>query len=188
MIRILYFYSHPFNPSNGGIEKVTDTIARNLLSRGEYEVFYLCGHPFPRDYVRYDSPVTQYCLPTGDMFQSDENIKFFTSFVRQKKIDVVISQSGSWSYMNPMLSTGICKYISVIHTIPSMDLMDFNYNYFKHNNTIWGYMKFLLKIFLYPSYGVYKKNRIVKRMRLHYYELISGSDRVVLLSKNYVRQ
>ena len=187
-MNVLFFYSHPFNPSNGGIERVTDCITRSLLNGGDYEVFHMCGHTHNKESLQFESPVAQYCLPYDGFFENTNNVDFFLSFVREHKIDVVVNQGGAWTYMNNILGQGYCKYISVIHCAPRLDVVQFKANYFHLEKSVKGYCKWLLKLLLYPIYGMYLRYQIIRRVREHYNTIVRRSDLVVVLSKYYISE
>lgn len=187
-MNILFFYSHPFNPSNGGIERVTDCITRSLLDSGDYKVFHMCGHTHKIESLQFESPVIQYCLPYDGLFFNTNNVDFFLSFVQDHNIDVVVNQGGAWTYMNNILGRGDCKYISVIHCAPRLDIVQFKANYFILEKSLKGYCKWFLKLLLYPIYGMYLRHQIIRRVREHYNTIVRKSDLIVVLSKYYISE
>lgn len=184
-MNILFFYSHPFNPSSGGIESVTDCITRALISIPGYEVFYLCGYVESKD-NEFDFPVDQHYLPCEGLFDNDDNIHYFQSFLKINKIDIVISQSGAWSYMLPMLGLENCKYVSVIHCDPNLDVINFDANYLNVSNSRCRIVKKVIKFLLYPIYGLFLRFRVIANARNHYNRLVTESDQVIVLSKKYI--
>lgn len=186
-MRLLFFYSHPFNPLNGGIERVTDTLAREFVGKG-VEVYYLFGHV--NESVTYSPihPQKCYALPEEDFFKSENNLSFFRSLISQNKIDIVVNQSGMWSYPNPMLGLGDVKYVSAIHSVPSAELVKHRTMYFVRRRGLAGYLKYLVKILMFPFYGTYLQYKSMRMVREHYHYLIEHSDRVVVLAEGYIKE
>ncbi len=186
-MRVLFFYSHPFNPLNGGIERVTDTLAREFVGKGE-DVYYLFGHvnecltcfPIP--------PQKCYALPEEGFFKSENNLSFFRNLIRHNKIDIVVNQSGMWPYPNPMLGLGGVKYVSAIHSVPSAELVKHRAMYFVRRRGVVGCVKYLVKILLYPIYGTYLRYKSMRMVKEHYNYLIEHSDRVVVLAEGYIKE
>lgn len=60
-MRILFVNNIPFNPIYGGIERVTDILAKALKEHG-HEVFYLCFYlgEQQREMLEYDFPAMLY--------------------------------------------------------------------------------------------------------------------------------
>lgn len=187
-MRILFFYSHPFNPLKGGIERVTDILADRFIKAGN-KVYYLCGKVDGVD-LRFSMPVDRhYTLPDDGFFLSTRNIKFFNELICKNQIDVVINQSGMWPYPNPILGKNNVKYISVIHSMPSAEIIKQKAMYFSRaSNDIRHYIKYLLKILLYPIYGSYLNYRTKLQVKHHYRYLIAHSDKVVVLSEGYIKE
>lgn len=186
-MRVLFFYSHPFNPLNGGIERVTDTLAHVFINRG-FEVFYLCGH-VDEEHLQFTMPVNRhYTLPYEGFFASDANIRFFKDLIREQRIDVVINQAGMWSYPNPILGLEGAKYVSVIHSMPSAEIVKQRYMYLSMPSCRLSRLKWLLKRLLYPIYGMYLNHKTKEQVKDHYRSLVKISDRVVLLSSGYIKE
>lgn len=186
-MRVLFFYSHPFVPTNGGIERVTDIISNLLINKFDCEIFYLCGKSRSRD-IQVIGQIEQNTLPCDGLFSSPENIDYFVSFIKKNAIDIVVSQSGMWSYMDPILGLAGAKYISVIHSTPLAEYIETKYNYFTYSHTINGYIKHLLKMLLYPIYGKYLLKCCLAKIKNHYRCLVENSDVVVVLSSKYVAE
>lgn len=184
-MRILFFYSHPFNPSNGGIERVTDIISNCLVSEYGFEVFYLCGK-VEGEIVQKTAGIQQSALPYDGFFTLEENVQYFVSFIKHNRIDVVISQSGMWSYMDRMFDLVDAKFISVIHSSPYAEYIESKHNYFIPSRTLGGYFRWLVKVFLYPIYGKYLLKRSKDAIDSHYNYLLEKSDAVVVLSIKYI--
>ena len=92
-MNILFCLNTTFNPSNGGIANVSLTIANGLEKKG-HNCYYLSIYKNSESVSE-----KQYFLPQGTA-NSDcaENKLWFSSFVRDKSIDVIINQNGTTPY------------------------------------------------------------------------------------------
>lgn len=185
-MNLLFFNDIPFNPYYGGIERVTDMIVRELLKRGGYEITYLCEKVKEQSIMEYDYPVKLVTLPYEGGFRNHANITFYTQFINDFHIDIVVNQRGWASTMNPVIDANLVKTISVIHTIPNGWKIFMSNGLFRHNKTLDGYGRFAAKIILYPFYRLYKEYVFNKHMENHYHELLSKSSAVVVLSNRYI--
>lgn len=185
-MNLLFFNDIPFNPYYGGIERVTDMIVRELLRRGGYKITYLCEKVKNQSIMEYDYPVKLVTLPYEGGFRNHANITFYTQFINDFHIDIVVNQRGWASTMNPVIDANLAKTISVIHTVPNAwKILRVN-GLFRHNKTLDGYWRLVTKIILYPFYRLYKGYVFNKYMKHHYHELLSKSYTVVVLSKRYI--
>ena len=86
MITLLFIYPTPFNPQIGGVERVTDLLARKFIDCG-YRVLYL--HHIYIDSLRdYDYPAPLYFFPNSD-YKSQENVTFYHNFLRENNVDLI---------------------------------------------------------------------------------------------------
>lgn len=187
MKHILFVNDLPFNPSLGGIERVTDTITRGLLTKG-YKISYLCDKVDNNELLDYNFPVTVYQFPKSGTFANKENETYYNTLLKEQKIDIVINQRGFNSYMNPLLSNDSVKRISVVHTTPAAFT----------NLEIWllrqrlpgfvGKLKYLFRrIFFIPlRYFAAKKQNAITSLQMEY--IVQHSEAVVMLCDNYVKE
>ena len=77
-MNILFVNKIPFNPIAGGLERVTDILAKELVKRG-YVVYYLCGKLSSSSLylLNYDFPARLFLLPNDDFFYNNDNIIFY---------------------------------------------------------------------------------------------------------------
>lgn len=178
---ILFIYPTPFNPIAGGVERVTDLLAKKFINLG-YKVLYL-HHLHKESLMDYDYPAPVYFFPRSD-YHSQENVIFYHHFLKEQKIDIVINQCGSFEDSVLYLNVGDnkCKTISVIHFNPML-----NYEHLASeelvlkDNSFKGFLKLFARFCLYPRI---KWNYINSR-RKHYDFLFPNSDKVCLLSSSH---
>lgn len=184
-MNILFVNDIPFNPYFGGIERVTDSLVRVLVSRG-YNLYYLCGKVNDKSLLDYDFPASIATMPDEGIFSSKKNIDFYISFIKNNKIDIVINQRGTENSFNvSLIKLPKVKYISVIHSMPLGYMYSAIYSYKLPVHSVRDRIKNYIKICLNPIYK-YQKIRIQKILQKnHYTELMSKSDFVILLSEKY---
>lgn len=182
MKTILFVYPTPFNPIAGGVERVTDLLAKGLIARG-YKVIFL-HHVHKESLMDYAYPAPIYFFPNSD-YHSLENVEFYHQFLTEQRIDIVINQCGLFEdsilYLN--IGENRCKTISVLHCNPIL-----NYEHLASEelvlkeNTLVGWLKLIARFFLFSKI----KLSYLSERRKHYDFLFPNSDRVCLLSESHV--
>lgn len=185
-MKILFVNDQPFNPAYGGIERVTDIIVKELLRRGGYEIVYLCAKVKDQSILEYDFPVDIVILPHEGGFTNSENIAFYTQFIHNSHVDIVVNQGGFVAFMNNVLDVEGIVTVSVIHsTIDGwVNLMLSRINFLER--TTRGYIKYGLKQLIFPIYKSYKKHQFEQHTAAHYRELLAKSTAVSVLSTRYI--
>ncbi|MGN0231003.1 MAG: glycosyltransferase [Muribaculaceae bacterium] len=185
-MNILFYNNIPCNPKLGGIERVTDILIKELLSRKRYNIITLCDKTDDSELVDYEYPATVISMPYEDGFENNKNVIFYNNLLKTEHIDIVVNQRG-WSFtMNNVLDTKSVKTISVIHS--SVDswitymMQQINFLI----KTPFGYFKYCLKQLIFPFYKSYKLSKFKKQLSNHYCKLLEDSAAVVVLSKNYI--
>lgn len=178
---ILFVGRIPFNPSLGGVERVSDILAKEFIRRG-HRVFYLCEVVPDTEMLRYVFPAPLTVLSEGGGFNNTVNISAYKDFLLENNIDLVINQQGWAPCMNRVLS--LARTISVIHTSEDgLVKMDMSYSrMLRREKTIVGFIRWLIKIVLYPIYIQYKSVTLNHGLKRHYRLLAQGSNAVVFLS------
>ena len=185
-IKILFVNERPFNPILGGIERVTDILAKALIAKGQYSVYYLCGKVEDKDMhsLEYDFPAKLYTLPEYGLFKDDKNIRFYQDLLERHHIDIVINQRGLNGGFNQILPIGDARKISVIHSKPNSQI---NHNIARillFSSEFKEQLKKYIKISIYPFFyfrAIYKAKKMLKKA---YHDLVQYSDAIVLLSEN----
>lgn len=184
-MNILFVNDIPFNPSLGGIERVTDILTKEFIKNG-HRVFYLCGYinETQQSMLDYNFPCPIYILPEPDLYRSQKNLLFYRSLITQLQIDIVINQRGLNSSHNETLIPDV-KTISVLHSVPNC-YMNYNLqNILQHPNTFKGFLKYILKVICYPYLYHKKKNEELYKLSEQYSYITKKSDAIVLLSNKY---
>ena len=182
-MNILFVSDQPFNPAYGGIERVTDLIVRELLRRGGYEITYLCKKVKDQSIMEYDYPVKVVALPYEGGFQNADNIVFYTQFIRDSHINLVVNQRGSYDFMDNVLHVEGAKTISVVHTVVDGSLKYLMASIILSDGTFIRQCKAFIKKLIYPLYYYIKYQHFSQQLREHYQALVQRSSVVVLLSE-----
>ena len=184
MYTILCVYPTPFNPQVGGVERVTDLLAKKFIQCG-YKILYL-HHVHNELLMDYDFPATVYFFPCSD-YHSHENVVFYHNFLREHNVDIIINQCGLFEDSELYLNIGNnkCKTISVLHNSPML-----NYEHLASeelvlkDNSFIGLLKLFARFCLYPRI----KRSYLRSRRKHYDFLFPNSDKVCLLSESYIAE
>lgn len=183
-MNILFLNSIPFNPTLGGIERVTDILTKELLKKG-YKIFYLSGYVEDRRMLDYQFPVTMYTLPDNDFFYSRRNLEYYEEFIQSHQIDIIINQRGLEASFNGSLRINQIKKITVLHSKPLAYLNIYRKVFSIKSNTWKNCLKNSIKFILFP-YLYYSKSRKAAQTLSNQYNYISDhSDAIVLLSPKY---
>ena len=182
-MNILFVSDQPFNPAYGGIERVTDLIVRELLRRGGYEITYLCEKVKDQSIMEYDYPVKVVSLPYEGGFQNADNDVFYTQFIRDSHINLVVNQRGSYDFMDNVLHVEGAKTISVVHTVVDGSLKYLMASIILSDGTFLRQCKSFIKKLIYPLYYYIKYQHFSQQLREHYQALVQRSSVLVLLSE-----
>ncbi|MFI3283604.1 MAG: glycosyltransferase [Erysipelotrichaceae bacterium] len=175
-MNILITNTQEFNPSIGGVERVSVDLANELIKEG-FGVYFLAAFKSKFE-VDYQLPSDQLILDTK-RFTDQQSIERFKEYLKDKKIDIVLNQAG-----NILGFTKLCvkacdskiPLISEVHIAPEYMLQ-----ILKDNTSSKINKKFsLLHTFRYPLYWV----QLFRLRRLYAY-VYKHSNKVVLLSKRY---
>lgn len=172
-----------FNPTIGGIERVSVSLAESLIAQGVEVVFVACRKS------SYSKPYTllakQLFLPEP-LDYSPLNVKALVRIIKEENIDVLLNQnSHSELYNRTCYETKIrsgVKLISVLHFSPDMrikgnrHLVNFRHLALKEN--LINCLREVCTRFPLRYVTMYDQCRMWKNLYLH-------SDKVVLLSHEY---
>lgn len=175
-MNILFLYGSAIEPTKGGVQRVTSVLGTYFKTCG-FNVFNLslkkASSFFPN----------QFYLPDDDNFLTEKNRRYFSDFLRENKINIVINQGGHEPECSKLSYSGKefnGKVISVIHNSPLASIKNYSSSKF-------GQYKRLHIGFLLPIADlkfVKKAIMILYRIKYadHYRNLVEKSDQVVLLS------
>lgn len=183
-MNILFVNDIPFNPIGGGIERVTDVLAKGLIKRG-YKVYYLCGKlPQSKQYLlNYDFPAQLYQLPQFGLFENEDNILYYKNLQDELEIDVVVNQRGLGGGFNGLLPITQTKIVSVIHSVPDGDVRMFLNKLVELTVPPFEKIKKFIKIKLSSVIKAYWKRKALEDAKTYYNELAQYSDVIVTLSR-----
>lgn len=178
-MNIVFAYPTGLNPQKGGVERITDIIAKILLKRG-YTIFYL---NWKREQDNYEYPVPVIDLPSSN-FEDPNNLEVYNRFLKENRIDVIINQHGLYegTYFLSQVKVQNVKIISVLHSDP--------FGYYNHlfadlmtlrDSSIKEKVKRVARFFLYR-----KVKKIIHRSLVNHYTFIQEHPQYVcLLSESY---
>ena len=103
-MNILFVNDSPFNPVVGGLERVTDILAKELQKRGHI-VYYLCGKiRHDKQYLlEYEYPCELFQLPNFGIFDDKANSEYYKHLQQALAIDIIINQRGLGGWFNDIL-------------------------------------------------------------------------------------
>lgn len=179
-MNILFCYPTLFNPMRGGIERVTDILAKELIKRG-YNVFYL-HNKRDESLMDYDYPAPVGFFPEVD-YRDNRNVPFYHDFLKENRIDIVINQCGNFNdsilYLN--VTAGV-KTISVLHSNPQLNYAHLPSEVLKlREKSLMEYLKLAGRFILYPRI----KRAYLKRRKWQIDYLSSHTDVICLLSGKF---
>jgi len=183
-MNILFTNKTPFHPQYGGVERVTDTLCRELQCLGN-QVHYLHLHWGREDFKTYSFPADSVTILPSSNIDDEVNVVLYNQLISNKKIDVVINQNGLFedaSFFCKVHNKNV-KLISVIHNNPLL-----NYKYlwseltYLRNNTWIERLKRIARCLLYFKI----KNQRLNSLRRHYAQFNGENHSIlVLLSQQY---
>lgn len=178
-MNIVFAYPTGLNPQKGGVERITDIIAKILLKRG-YTIFYL---NWKREQDNYEYPVPVIDLPSSNL-EDPNNLEVYNRFLKENRIDIIINQHGLYegTYFLSQVKVQNVKIISVLHSDP--------FGYYNHlfadlmtlrGSSIKEKVKRVARFFLYR-----KVKKIIHRSLVNHYTFIQEHPQYVcLLSESY---
>ena len=181
-MNIVFAYPTGLNPQKGGVERITDIIAKILLKRG-YTIFYL---NWKREQDNYEYPVPVIDLPSSNL-EDPNNLEVYNRFLKENRIDVIINQHGLYegTYFLSQVKVQNVKIISVLHSDP--------FGYYNHlfadlmtlrDSSIKEKVKRVARFFLYR-----KVKKIIHRSLVNHYTFIQEHPQYVcLLSESYTER
>lgn len=185
-MNILFVNDSPFNPIVGGIERVTDILAKELVSRG-HNVYFLCGkiRPEKRYLLRYEYAGVLYELPNYGLFEDQENKDYYELLQDDLKINVVVNQRGLGGWFNSILPITHNKVISVIHSTPEGNINIFLNQLVELTSPPFVGLKKLIKRTFPFLFSYYWEKKVSKIEKKKYNDLAKHSSAIVLLSDKY---
>ncbi len=183
-MNLLFVNDIPFNPIAGGLERVTDNLARELRKRG-HSIYYLCGKLSQSQLylLDYEFPAKLYQLPNYDLFRDEENLSYYKQLQSELKIDIVINQRGAAGEFNNMLPATNVKLISVLHSTPECYMQASLNNLVESSVPPFVELKKIIKGLFPLVFRFYWRRKLRKEYREKYIEVSHYSDAIVTLSE-----
>lgn len=183
-MNLLFVNNIPFNPVAGGIERVTDILAKELSRRG-YNIFYLCGKVDAGSLglLNYDFPAKLYQLPEDGLFDNEHNLQFYKNLQKELKIDIVINQRGLGGWFNGLLPFTDSKLISVLHSVPDSFLIQELKSLPNKSYPPFASIKRIIKKTIPFIFKNYWRKIFKAGLKDKYQKLALNSDAIVTLSK-----
>jgi glycosyltransferase involved in cell wall biosynthesis len=178
---ILFVAPFPIDPFRGGVQRLTDVLAREMRNQGfnTYFISLSDGNETKKPDIRY-----QFYLPLKQSYCSEENIWFTKEFINEKEITHIINQTGIYA--------DVLNFFKILnlHNIP---LYTVHHNCLKCLNERYreirlsgpGFINNLLRKLDHPFvwYMLKTLNRI--KMGKLYKRAVIESDKMVLYTKLY---
>ncbi len=178
-MNILFIASFRISPDSGGVQRVTETLARELKERG-YNVYYLSLSKGEEEQIK---GIDQYYLPLENNYNNIENSNYLKNLVKDKNLSIIINQIGfsldALRFIRGNLRT--IKIFSVHHNclkclndqyrnIYFSTLKDKGIDKVFNNKISWYFLKKIHK---------YRFGKVIK-------ETLNLSDKIVLLSNKFI--
>lgn len=179
-MNILFVNHTPFNPSYGGIERVTDVLSRTLAQNYGHQIFHLFETIVDNRMLNYDYPATLIQLTQSNNIE--EKKIAVKKIVLSHKIDVIINQRGQNPELCYILKHDSARLINVIHGQPKSFLFTELHKPLILIDTFFGRIKYLIKITTSPIYRVYRKYLLKKEISDWFKCSLASCDKFILLS------
>ena len=177
-MNILFLYAGEILPERGGVQRVTQVLA-DYFESNNIKTFYLS---LPRTDHNVEASIRQFYLPSKT--DSQLNKRFYLTFLKDKKINLVVNQSGISPFISNLAhegSTVQVKVISVIHNSILTGIKNFSSLYESKAKKLYlGWMLPIANIKIVNNLLCYFYKL---KHQQHYSSLYERSDRVILLSK-----
>ena len=181
-MNILIVNTQEFNPQIGGVERISDELAKALSAKGHCVFFAACLRS--SFHMEYTPAASQTLLPNESRYDAQENVDALVSLIRKEKIDVIHNQAGNIPAFTQLCQkaaelTG-AKLISEIHIDPLCNL-----HFLKdHKNSVlypWQFLRVFRRKMLYP----FRYIRVKGETKEIYQTLLTGEPITVVLSDAY---
>ena len=177
-----------FNPQFiGGIKRVSSILAKEWIK--ECDVCFLAFSPKDNQVKEIDG-IPQYHFPIPENILANENVDYFTKFVKENKVDIILHQHSENAQF-----TELCIRVSQNENIKLITTLHFSIT---HKNDIAKKVMFIKyklgaspvawikdAIFFF-KYHLYIKSQNTREDCFLYRNLIENSSRLVLLSPTFI--
>ena len=170
-----------------GIKRVSSILANEW--KKECNIFFIAFSP-KNNQVKDINGIPQYHFPKPNNILATDNITYFSQFVKEKKIDIILHQHSDIKDFSEL-----CVKVSKKENIKLITTLHFAITH--KNDTIKRsfFIKYKLQnspiawikdILFYLKYNLYTKSQIHKENKNNFHYLINNSDKLVLLSQTHI--
>ena len=177
-----------FNPQFvGGIKRVSSILAKEWI-KGCNVYFLAFSHK--NNQIKHIEGIPQYHFPVPEDILANDNVDYFTKFVKENKVDIILHQ-----HSDNALFTELCIRISQNENIKLITTLHFSIT---HKNDIAKKAMFIKHklgaspiawikdAIFFLKYHLCIKYRNTRKDRFLYRNLIENSSRLVLLSPTFI--
>jgi len=185
-MNILFVYTGPIIPQNGGVQRVTDVLSKYFQENGNF-VIYLSTNG---QSSKYPGSSIQFYLPNHKNLYSQENIDFYINLITTNSIDIIINQAALGGNLVKFCSSirahSRVKIISVIHNSLLGNVINFTSSHSNQINKL--SIPFLLKLLETNLFKSILKTIYILKYKSAYTYTCKNSDKIVLLSSSYFEE
>ena len=177
-----------FNPQYiGGIKRVSSTLAKEW--KKECNVCFLAFSPKDNQVKDIDG-IPQYHFPVPENILTNKNIDYFTTFIEEKEIDIILHQHSENTQF-----TELCIQVALKENIKLVTTLHFAITHkndiakkalfikYKLGNSLIAWIKDIIFFIKFHSYTKYRNTKEDNRV---YRNLIEHSSKLVLLSPTFI--
>lgn len=180
-MNIAFLFYCPIVPHIGGVQRVTDVLAKEFVKRG-HNVIFICTESRNMDDAYQNYSATQIYLDSNK--NEEEFIADYCKILHTNDIDVVISQEAQKESLLLLANTPICvKRISVVHINPYAIIGNERRikRAIRSRRLVTNLAKYLVMFFPHIArrYYRFKENKFYRR-------ILGVSDKLVFLSPSFV--
>lgn len=184
-MNILITNDQPCNPKYGGIERVSDILAKALISEG-HKVYYFALRTPSAAILEYAYPAEVQILPNA-IVDTPKNKEVYLQFLEEKEIELIINQRGLLPEANFFIQDipSRIQVVSVLHSKPFGYWDVYWDTYFANRYGLIDWCKCVVKVLLIPYLLCYGKQKEYRQVRQQLEWVAKHSSRVVVLSEEY---
>lgn len=179
-MNIVFCYPTPFNPTRGGVERVSFLLAKEFVARG-HKLFFL--HNKRKEDISFPFDVVVDYFP-DENYDTLRNKSWFENYLDVNTIDVVVNHCGCFDDSKLYCHlNGVAKSVSILHMSPGVNY-DCLFSEISRVRVDQGRMapiKRIARVLLYPLI----KRRMFRERQDHYGWLSKNSDAVVMLTQRF---
>lgn len=172
-----------FNPTIGGIERVSVSLAYELVKNSVDVIFVSCRKS--KYSKEYQLPAKQYFLPSSEDY-AEENVAEFARILQEECVDIILNQNSHSYLFNKMCAATKAivniPMVSVYHFCPDMRIKSnknmVNFNFFSLKENIRYAINSVAVTWPFTLITMWDQKRLFSHM-------VKVSDKVVLLSDNF---